>query len=60
LHWLEVWRAEQEQLGMINGGLSGAALQKAQNKAAEMSVRGVTAMSVKIPITKLLKMVYLL
>jgi hypothetical protein len=28
-----------------------------QNKAAEMSVRGVlTAMSVKIPITKLLKM----
>jgi hypothetical protein len=41
--------------GIINGGLSGAALQK--NKAAEMSVRGVlTAMSVKIPITKLLKM----
>jgi hypothetical protein len=37
---------------------SGAALQK-QNKAAEMSVRGVlTAMSVKIPITKLLKMAY--
>jgi hypothetical protein len=25
--------------GIINGGLSGAALQKAQNKAAEMSVR---------------------
>jgi hypothetical protein len=38
---------------------SGAALQK-QNKAAEMSVRGVlTAMSVKIPITKLLKMAIL-
>jgi hypothetical protein len=31
-------RAELEQLGMINGGLSGAALQKAsKNKAAEMS-----------------------
>jgi hypothetical protein len=42
----------------INGGLSGAALQK--HKAAEMSVRGVlTAMSVKIPITKLLKMAIL-
>jgi hypothetical protein len=35
-------------------------LYKAQNKAAEMSVRGVlTAMSVKIPITKLLKMAIL-
>jgi hypothetical protein len=34
--------------GMINGGLSGAALQQAQNRAAEVSVRGVlTAMSVK-------------
>jgi hypothetical protein len=44
--------------GIINGGLSGAALP--QNKAAEMSVRGVlTAMSVKIPITKLLKMAIL-
>jgi hypothetical protein len=32
---------------------------KAQNKAAEMSVRGVLAMSVKIPITKLLKMAIL-
>jgi hypothetical protein len=39
---------------MINGGLSGAALQKHKTKA-EMSVRGVTTMSVKIPITKLLK-----
>jgi hypothetical protein len=29
---------------------------KAQNKAAEMSVSVLTAMSVKIPITKLLKM----
>jgi hypothetical protein len=39
--------------GIINGGFWSAFY---QNKAAEMSVRGVlTAMSVKIPITKLLK-----
>jgi outer membrane lipoprotein SlyB len=31
-------RAGAGAAGIINGGLSGAALQKAQNKAAEMSV----------------------
>jgi hypothetical protein len=41
-------RAGAGAAGMINGGLTGAALQQAQNKAAEISVRGVlTAMSVK-------------
>jgi hypothetical protein len=46
--------------GIINGGFLERLYKKAQNKAAEMSVRGVlTAMSVKIPITKLLKMAIL-
>jgi hypothetical protein len=47
-------------LGIINGGLSGAALQKSTKKAAEMSVRGCINSNVcKIPITKLLKMAIL-
>jgi hypothetical protein len=48
----------QQELLMV--GFSERLYTKAQNKAAEMSVRGVlTAMSVKIPITKLLKMAIL-
>jgi hypothetical protein len=43
--------------GIINGGLSGAALQK-PTKAAEMSVRCINSNVCKDSITKLLKMLY--
>jgi hypothetical protein len=42
----------------IIGGLSGAALQSTKQGGRDVSKGVLTAMSVKIPITKLLKMVY--
>jgi hypothetical protein len=51
-------RAGAGAAGIINGGLSGAALQKTQTKRQNVS-KGVLTMSVKIPITKLLKMAIL-
>jgi hypothetical protein len=51
-------RAGAGAAGIINGRLSGR-LYKSTKQAAEMSVEGVlTTMSVKIPITKLLKWLY--
>jgi hypothetical protein len=63
--WLQIalagglGRAGAGAAGIINGGLSGAALQKTKQSGRNVSKGVLTAMSVKIPITKLLKMAIL-